>query len=610
MKKNSFPPEGQNYTYFQLNRGDDTGSIWSSMGLDFQSNLGTMRVSPRLRISTSTADDAQLGLPVAFMESETQTWAVCGAVIFYQNGGGLNAIWTQDASVNTPTTCDTSSDLEVFNARLWVTASGAILSKNTDGGDWTQRDNFTAEDSHAMTYFGNVPGGRLYYAATAREVWSIDTLDVIADDPGSEDYCIELPKTTISCMDATTSSIWIGTDAEDANDANEDALIFQWDGISNQATNSFAVKGAGKIMAIRIMNDVPYVMDDNGILSKFTGYSFEEVGRLPYVTTKPARDYMCKNGMIVTQNNTIQINIDNRNVINAGGITNASTYENIPSGVWEWSEQFGFVHKYSFTYNTNAAPSTITDYGQNGISVAGALYNAPHVDQGVANANGQMLVGATYFTNASATSSAIFFDDTTNTIQKKGYAVTTWFNSDEIQDKWERVWAVYRRFLASTSSIELKYRLYEETPVYADITWVNTTTFTTTTDITAYGPTATGFDGTTGGEVEIMRGTGGASCVHITNISYSNPTYTVTVDTPVTGVTTGTATARFQKWIKLNPKAPQNQVLSYSQYAPQSRANQPAANPRIQFKICMTFTGDDEFHKMAIVSNPDIQIAS
>jgi len=570
------------------------------MGLDFQSNLGTMRVAPRLRISTSTTDDAQLGLPVAFMQSEGWTWAVCGAVIFLKlSGTGINSVWTQDAVTGTPTDCNTSSDLEVFNERLWVTSEDALLSKTSNAGDWTARDSFIAEVCHALTYFGNVPGGRLYYAATENEVWSIDTSDVIADDPGSEDYCIELPETTITCMDATTDSIWIGTDAEDAADANEDALIFQWDGISNQATNTFSVKGAQKVMAIRIMNDVPYCMDDNGILSKFTGYSFEEVGRLPFVTTKPERDYMCKNGMMVTQNNTIQIIIDNQNVDSTTTI-----YENIPSGVWEWSEQFGFTHKYSFTYNTNAAPSTITDYGQNRISAAGAIYDASHVDQDVANANGQLLVGATYFTNASSTSSAIFFDDTLNTIQKKGYFVTTWMSSDEIQDKWEKIWTVYRRFLASTDSIEMKYRLYEEDPVYATITWVNTTSFTTTTNILAYAPTATGFDGTTGGEVEIIRGTGGASCVHITNIAEAGGTYTVTVDSPVTGVTTGTATARFQTWIKLNPKVPQNQILSYSQYAPQK-----ASNTRIQIKGCMTFTGNDEFHKMVVVSNPDISVS-
>ncbi len=36
------------------------------------------------------------------------------------------------------------------------------------------------------------------------------------------------------------------------------------------------------------------------------------------------------------------------------------------------------------------------------------------------------------------------------------------FNSQQIEDKWARIWIVYRRFLASNDSIVLKYRLYEE----------------------------------------------------------------------------------------------------------------------------------------------------
>lgn len=596
--KNFFPPEGQEYTYLQLNRGDDirSGSIWSSMGLDFQSNLGTLRLSPRLRIAAQTSDDAQLGLPVAFIATEGWSWAVCGTVVFYTQGIGINTGWIQDASVATPTNCDGSSDFEVFNERLWLTSADKIFSKTSNAGDWTERDNFTSENCHALRYFGNVPGGRLYYVATQQEVWSIDTADAIADDPGVDDYCIELPETDISCMDATTDSIWIGTDTVVPTDANKDALIFQWDGISNQATETFSVKGAAKIMAMCIMNNVPFVMDDNGILSKFTGYSFEEVGRLPFTTIKPARDYMCKNGMTVTQNNTILVNIDSKNGDNAGTI-----YENIPSGVWEWSEEFGFVHKYSFTYNTNAAPSTITDYGQNRINDAGALYNCAHVDQGDSGANGQLLVGATFYTSATVTTSGIFFDDVNNTVQKKGYGVTTWFDAEEIQDKYSHAWTVYRRLLASTDSVVVKFRVNEVAPVYATITWVNTTSFTTTTDVTAYAPVA---PDTTGGEVEIIRGTGGASCVHITNVVNNAGTYTVTIDEAVTGVTTGTATARFQKWIKLNPKNPQDQINSYS------RMGIGASGTRIQFKACMTFTGDGEFYKLAVVSNPDIQITS
>lgn len=567
------------------------------MGLDFQSNLGTLRVAPRLRISTSTTDDAQLGIPVAFSDFNGRMWAVCGTVVFHQ-ADEINEVWTQDASGNTPSNCNSASDLELFDGRIWLTTADTLWSKAAAAGDWTSRDTINASNSHAMVYFANVPGGRLYYLGDSDEIWSIDANDVVAD---SGDYFLQLPDTEILCLASAGESIWIGASQLNANVlTNRDALVFQWDGISAQVTDSFLIKGAAKVMAITVMNDVPYVMDDRGILSKFTGYAFEEVGRLPFTTTLPETDYMCKNGMIVTQNSTILVVVDNQNIDSGETI-----YENIPSGVWEWSEQFGFTHKYAFSYNTNAAPSTITDWGQNRISVAGAIFDASTVEQDETGANGQYLVGATYFTNVSSTSSAIFFDDTTNTIQKKGYVVTTWIQAEEVQDKWERAYVSYRRFLDPTDSIIPKFRINEEEPTYANITWVNTTSFTTTTNVTAYGPeTSNGFNGTQGGEVEFIQGVGSGLCAHILSVVNNAGTYTVTIDETATGATTTTGKARFQKWIKLNPKDAQNQINSFSRYGIGQ------SNVRIQFKLCFTFKGNDEFFRLGVNSNPDVKIDS
>ncbi len=592
MKK-SFPPEEKDYTYFQLNRGDDTGSIWSSMCLDFQINLGTMRVSPRMKVNASATDDADLGLPIAFMWAFDKYWAICGAKMFVTAGSASpNTAFIEDTTTGVPTNFTVAGDLAIFDDRLWATTNNALFSK-TSSGDWTSRDTISTVNNAPMAFFQNVPGGRLYYVGDSQEVWSIDAANVVAD---SGDYSIDLDE-LVSCMRATTDSIWIGIDTSGEDHGNQ--LILQWDGISAQLTDTFEVKGASKIQSLVILNDIPYAMDSNGILSKYTGYSFEEVGRLPLNAFKPRTTFVRMNGMTTTKNGTILIAVNNTSINEAVGST-ASYYENAPSGIWEWSEQFGMVHKYAPGYTTNAS-STITDFGQNRVASIGAIYNAQPFLVGTSGENGTLLLGATMYTNASSTLNAILYDDSNDTLQKKGYFVTTWFNSDEIQDKWERLWASYRRFLASTSSITFKYRLYEEEPAYATITWVDTTHFTTSTDITAYGPTATGFNGTQGGEVEVIQGTGSGSCVHITDIVNNAGTYTVTIDTAVTGVTTGTAKARFQKWILLNPKQAQEQVNSYSQYGI------GGSNNRIQFKGCMTFTGAGEFFKMDVISNEDIK---
>lgn len=290
-----------------------------------------------------------------------------------------------------------------------------------------------------------------------------------------------------------------------------------------------------------------------------------------------------------TRNRTILAMIYNGN---SGSTT--TEYENIPSGVWEWSGDFGLTHKYSPTYLPNGSTS-ITDYGQNILSQPGALFDVSAISPQTAGRNGSILVGADYYTNASSITHGIFFDDLNNTLQKKGYFITTWFFSSEVEDKWTRLWAIYKRLVTQGDSIVFKYRTNQANPITATITWTSTTTFTTTTDVTGYWTSGTG------GEVEILQGTGGASCAHITSIVNNAGTYTVTLDDAITGVTNGTAIARFQHWVKVFPEIT-SLVKSWEQM------NVGVSDTRIQIKGCLTFTGDGEFVRFALFSNEDIKV--
>lgn len=589
---NNFPAKNQGYTYLQTNRSDDLGSLWSTLNLDFQSNLGTMRVAPRLKKNTNTTDQANLGEPVAFKYFGV-FHAIAGGRIFV-GGTSANDVFTPDTATNSQTSYSALSDLQIFNGILFSTTNTEIWSLDGAGGTWTRRGGAAplGSSSHMMAYFKKF--NRLYVIGDATNIYSLNTAYTLVT---SGDYALNLnspnQQEVLICMKATSDSIWIGA----GNYLNETGRgkIYQWDGISAQVTNEY-ILDANACMAILIHNDIPYAFDSNGALLKFNGSSFEEIGRLPnnnlvnvnYVVNA---SFIHPNGLLATKNNTILALVRNRN-----NDSTSSIPENLPSGVWEWSSDFGFTHKHSISYNP-VASSTITDYGQNRVALTGALSNGDALSS--PTGTGTILVGVNYYTDATNIVSGIFVDDSENTIQKKGYFVTTWFNSQQIEDKWARIWTVYRRFLASNDSIVLKYRLYEEEPIEATITWTSTTTFTTTTDVTAYSPTATGFNGTSGGEVEIIRGTGGASCAHITSIVNNAGTYTVTLDTIITGVT-GTATARFQKWIKLLPEIT-GQVKSWEQMAIGMN------NTRIQIKGCLTFTGDDEFQKFALVSNEDIK---
>jgi hypothetical protein len=72
-----------------------------------------------------------------------------------------------------------------------------------------------------------------------------------------------------------------------------------------------------------------------------------------------------------------------------------------------------------------------------------------------------------------------------------------------------------------------------------DITWTGTNTFTTT---------QVGLS--VGDEITIIQGTGSGRIAHISDISFSTPNFTVTLDEEITGVN-GTARARKENWKKL-----------------------------------------------------------
>ena len=570
------------------------------MNLDLQSNVGVMRVGSRMITNSTEVTDTNLGLPVNFVEFGGDIFTVAGTRVFNSSSPYPSSAFSENTDTSYVTTYTDESDIATFDSKLWVSNDAGLYTKTTAGGSWTLTVNTTT--AGLLQYFRKTD--RLYIIqGNSSDVESISNAGAHAQT--GSDYAIALPNDVfITCMIETTDSMWLGSINE--QQLNGRAAIFRWDGVVAQATDIFYMD-ANEVLSMVTKDDVPYAMDSNGVLSQFTGSTFEEVGRLPFgnifakgTATSPSNArYIAPHGMTVDKkNNTIQVLI--RNIYEDA---NDTIPENCPSGVWEWSQEFGFVHKHSLSYTPRGA-TTITDYGQNRVWAVGGLANVD-IGDNVSTRNGNLLAGAEYALDSTTSTPShfgIFYDDSTNTTQKKGYFVTHWFDSIQIEDKWERLWAVHKRFLDSDDSIVFKYRLYEEDPVYADITWVNTTSFTTTTDIqTDYDISSTGFNGTVGGEVEFTQGVGSGACVHITNISEAGGTYTVTIDTVVTGATTTTAKARFQKWIKLNPTL-SGQVKSFNDMAIGEN------NTRIQIKGCLTFLGDDEFRKLALVSNEDIKI--
>src|SRR5690606_27804917 len=139
--------------------------------------------------------------------------------------------------------------------------------------------------------------------------------------------------------------------------------------------------------------------------------------------------------------------------------------------------------------------SSITDYGQEEIITPGALFITSNNETDDTK-DGTILAGAEHYTNATSRATSIFFDNSLDTVQKYGYFVTTKIYSD-IVGTFSRMVLRADKLKNSGSRIDIKMRTEEKTPTRISITWVDTNTFTTTTDVS----------GKEGYEVEVLRGT-------------------------------------------------------------------------------------------------------
>lgn len=526
-----------NGKWVQPNTSERLGSIYASKGIDLTDNITSLRSAPRLLINTSTSDDADLGLPVAFRYYNSQWWAIAGSVMFKQASpdGSANAGFSQDATASSPTDCDVDlSDMEVFNGNLYVSRASADLSKF----------NTTSWSSVTLTSSGNsdtkmmcVYAARLYitYGAGSYRVTSINTSDALASMGSS--YTLTLsPNYRITFMRAASSGIWVGT----INVNNGKGSIFFWNGQQTTPNAEYVLTSNGVLSGF-VENDIFYAIDVDGGLLQFSGGGFEKVASLPipkdkYLFAPVDEDnsdrFIHPNGMTV-RDGVVKVLLNGR-VFSS----DQETLETTPSGIWEYTKDTGWYHKHSPSYTVKDT-TTITDYGQTRIREVGALVDAKSIGQNVNK--GTLLAGIQYFYDGTNTRNAIFLDDNLETVQKYSWIIIPQILSGSFTEMWQKVVPRFRKLLGATDSIVVKHRVDKTDPTQISLTWSDTNTFVTSTDVS----------GMVGYEVEVLNGTGAGKCAHIIGTATAGGgTWSVDLDDTFTGVTTGTAVAHVTQWYK------------------------------------------------------------
>lgn len=590
-------PSRETKTLRQLNDGNILGELWSTFGIDLSDNNGTIRLSKKVKLNTTSDNEANLGLPIAFANFDLRMFCIAGTKIFKNTGNNITSSFVEDASTGVPTGLSVAeSDMNLFNGELVVAKSNRIYTKAANGsgtGAWTDRGALSS-GYHKLTYFNKFD--REYIVDNNVTIKSADTSWSVAT---SGDNFIDIGDTKgyISTIVASSDYIWIGTYhpsnlASGVVDSSASASILLWDGLSSTITKEFKINAKG-ILSMVVKDDTVYAMDSNGNLLKYNGYSFSKIGQLPVnyeilnnATTVLSSDsrFIHPNGLEISRNGTILALINNQVSDNTGSIL-----ENLQSGIWEWNESNGFIHRYPISFLARTS-STITDYGQNRVSAVGAIKVADIMSTSSLGKS-TIVCGLNYYKTVSSTASGIFIDtpvpsnDSIPEGQKAGYFITSWLLSSQLKDSWIKVITKHRKLLNSSDKIVLKYRIYEEEPTEVTSTWVNTTTFKTTTDVSDY---------SVGDEIEIISGIGAGKCTHIASIQSGDTEYIITIEDAVSGATTTTSKMRFQKWKKF--ATIQNQI------AESSKNNIGISSERIQLKIYMEWTGDNEIFELIILN--------
>lgn len=575
------PPNNQ---WSKNPNGDSLGSIYAEFGLDFTSNLGKIRVSPRTKITTD--DITNLGVAIGFVRFNDSSntngyYAVAGDRYF--NTASVDPSLAFSASSGSPTAhnSDTADIIFFKKANRMISSMQTTFSSNNGSGFATVGGTpLTGDTVHMMCEFGN----RLYCTDASKTIISADTSMSVTASGNPNTFSLGTLSSSNAGLFFTdilsdSNKIWALTATAQYG---EFAIIYTWDGASqDNPTNKYVLDCGGAIAGV-IKDDTLYIMTVEAELLYFNGGTFVRVpnGKLPVDNTKFLKNsfsttnnrWIHPNGMIITNEGKINILINNE-------YEDGTIEENMPSGVWEFDLQnpsLGWYNKLPLSLYS----ASVTDYGQNRVSRVGGLAYVK-----TPNKNGTLLIGAQLYSDATNTKEVIETNDTADTLQKYGYYVSPKIYSNQLKDSFSKLFIRIKKFLSLDDRIWLKYRTSDPEPTEVTINWITESIFRTTTDVS----------GMEGYEVEILQGTGGGFCSHITSIEDFGTEYEVTVDESYPNVS-GTAKARIQNWKKAGePFASQEDKFT--------KFPMEVADTWFQFKVCALLTGKNEIDDFILVNS-------
>src|SRR3990167_1725280 len=529
----------------QLNRGYSFGELWATFNIDLISERGKVKISPRTYRNFDSSDDVDFSYPAAMIRSDADTtdrwWIQAGTVLFKSATLVPTSAYAQDAIADTPACNYLQSDMVNFEGSLIVSLVDDIAKMTA--GTWTASWWKTTLAQAALTASEIALGNfnRLLIIGNRNLVHTVDRNSVV-----NNTRLTLPPEFYITRIRTGVDKIWFST----RNVRGGEALVFEWDGYSTSYNRWYPVR-ASECWSMEIKDNVPYIITSSGLLLRFNGAGFGEIARLPIFDTRVYDDVTNRlgatwgdylgfgSGSNVVSRFGMAVIDDRIHILMRGKVTGDENQllENMMSGIWCFDEEFGLFNRFALSQYKAAA--TIVDYGMGVLVHAGGLI-ATDKNTGLFLAG-----GAYYSSNASTEVKALFINDTSDTISKRGYIILSRFFAASIQSMWDHVWLQFGKMRAATDSFIIKKRQTKDFALgfEANMVWVNTTTLTSTN--------ANFANAVAGDELEFVRGQGAGTTVHISSINVLAGTYTIVIDEAVPNMTTSTARAYVREWVKL-----------------------------------------------------------
>ena len=493
--------QGQTRTIYET---DKYGELWDTFGIDLQS-VGKIKSAKKMLKVKDVSDDVNFGDVYGLATYNNHHYVVTGSGTgkeIYRCGVAddvrIENNWDKQ---NSNGSFGVETDTTIFGGNLLISQGDDIMS--TDGStydeDWwsdvTSGTSLTTTRAHTMEVLRGgqetlfVTDGNLvrYYNATSGHSTVTLQTDLVA-----------------SVLDKGRDSMYVGTYTE----TNENALVYEiyvGEVIGSTPVARFAFPVDGRaVLALRVVDGIPYVITDKGHIQKFNGAGFVTVNSLPFAFTDEQLQGV-RAGSVSNNSANKPIHhggtdVHNQSIffaINTELYNQDKTPNRCASGIWEYN---------TVTNQLNHRSAFVETATQNG----GHLGEATGPLMVINNSESLFLAGF----ELNGESNGLFAESTS----RFGYIITREIETASVTESFKSLYLKIKT-IVNDDTVDIKYRTNDRDRQCITGTWISTHTFNTTETLTVE----------IGDELTLIDGNGAGSISHVTGVDNSLTVTSVTL---------------------------------------------------------------------------------